>query len=105
MKQSVADLHCDLLDYLHRNPTATPFDEEVRCSIPQLKKGNVGFQGLAIFCSTNPISVERGMGQAIQSDITSHTFVASHLVAATYWKYDSLLDFVAPRSALLCRSV
>lgn len=60
----IADLHCDLLEYLEKNSGATPFDEAVRCSIPQLKKGNVVFQGLAIYCSTDGQSVKSGMGQA-----------------------------------------
>lgn len=60
----LADLHCDLLEYLEENPAATPFDEAARCSIPQLKKGGVAFQGLAIYSSTDKRSVKRGMGQA-----------------------------------------
>lgn len=59
----VADLHCDLLEYLEKNSGARPFDEAVRCSIPQLRKGNVAFQVLAIYCSTDDQSVKSGMGQ------------------------------------------
>lgn len=64
MTPFIADIHCDLLEYLEGNAGATPFDAEVRCSIPQLKNGGVVFQGLAIYCSTDDRSVKRGMGQA-----------------------------------------
>lgn len=60
----IADIHCDLLEYLEGSAGATALDAAVRCSIPQLRKGAVGFQGLAIYCSTDARSVERGMGQA-----------------------------------------
>lgn len=64
MSSLIADAHCDLLAYLEADPTATPFDEVVRCSIPQLRQGGIGFQGLAIYCATDDQSVKRGMGQA-----------------------------------------
>ncbi len=60
----VADLHCDLLCYLEGNPKRTAFDLEVGCSIPQLSKGGVQWQTLAIFTETGPQSVLRGMRQA-----------------------------------------
>ncbi|MBI5346158.1 MAG: membrane dipeptidase, partial [Chlamydiae bacterium] len=49
----IVDLHADLLCYLEKDPKRTPFDLESRCSIPQLKKGNVIWQTLPIFTHTN----------------------------------------------------
>lgn len=45
----IADLHCDLLTYLANNPQRTPDDSAARCSIPQLKKGGIRFQAMALF--------------------------------------------------------
>jgi microsomal dipeptidase-like Zn-dependent dipeptidase len=56
-------LHCDLLCYLEGAQKRTPHDLEVRCSLPQLKKGVVKWQTLAIFTETNPLSVKKGMEQ------------------------------------------
>lgn len=53
----VADLHCDLLAYLASDERRSPLNGEVRCSIPQLKKGNVVLQTLAIFTETGKKSV------------------------------------------------
>lgn len=54
----IADLHCDLLDYLVRGSGCTAYNREVRCSIPQLQEGGVKWQTLAMFTTTNPRSVE-----------------------------------------------
>lgn len=59
----IADLHCDLLCYLSRNPARTAYDLAARCSIPQLKKGNVKIQTMAIFTETSPESVASGLAQ------------------------------------------
>lgn len=59
----VHDLHCDLLCYLAGDPTRTPFDPIVRCSIPDLKKGGVEFQVLAVFSETAAGSSQKGEDQ------------------------------------------
>ncbi|NGX55044.1 MAG: hypothetical protein KR126chlam2_00666 [Chlamydiae bacterium] len=48
----VADLHCDLLSYLAHGGSRSYQDPEVRCSYPQLMKGHIFFQTLAIFVET-----------------------------------------------------
>lgn len=60
---SIADLHCDLLGYLAINQSHSPFDGHSRCSIPQMQKGNVYFQTLAIYSKTEKDSVASGMRQ------------------------------------------
>jgi membrane dipeptidase len=59
----IADLHCDLLCYLSRDPQRSPFDIAARCSIPQLKEGNVKFQTMAIFTETGHGSSKQGAAQ------------------------------------------
>ena len=48
----VTDLHCDLLSYLAQGRARSYQDPEVRCSHPQLMKGHVFFQTMAIFVET-----------------------------------------------------
>lgn len=60
---AIADLHCDLLCYLAGDPARTAFDLDVRCSIPQLRQGNVRFQTMAMFTETSLNSVDMGMRQ------------------------------------------
>lgn len=60
----IADLHCDLLCYLARNKKHSAYDPAVRCSIPQLRQGNVKIQVMAIFNETKPKSSESGLAQA-----------------------------------------
>lgn len=62
-QHKIADLHCDLLCYLSRDPKRTPYDPSVRCSIPQLKLGNVKLQTMAIFTETGPDSAKSGHNQ------------------------------------------
>lgn len=59
----IADLHCDLLCYLSNDSRRTPFDVAVRCSIPQLRKGRVKLQTMAIFTETSPGSSQQGFAQ------------------------------------------
>jgi len=59
----VADVHCDLLEFLENKKGSTPFDETAHCSIPQMKRGGVSFQVLAVYTSTGSESVKKGMGQ------------------------------------------
>lgn len=63
VKPPIADLHCDLLCYLQHNPERSPYDPMVRCSIPQLKQGNVKIQIMAIFTETKKGSSEKGFAQ------------------------------------------
>lgn len=63
MNPPIADLHCDLLLYLSGGKNRTPFDEESRCSIPQLKMGGVKLQVLPIFSETRAGSSRSGEKQ------------------------------------------
>jgi microsomal dipeptidase-like Zn-dependent dipeptidase len=63
MTTPIVDLHCDLLCYLRGNKQRTPYDLAVRCSIPQLREGNVKLQTLAIFTQTEAYSSEKGFQQ------------------------------------------
>lgn len=83
MQPFIADIHCDLLDYVEGNPAATPFDEIARCSLPQLKSGKVMFQVMAVYCATNDQSVKRGSGQValFQELTTQHADDVQHLRA------------------------
>lgn len=64
MPRFIADLHCDLLCYLQGDSSRTPYNEEVRCSIPQLRSGRVRLQTMAIFTMTERGSSLKGMEQA-----------------------------------------
>jgi membrane dipeptidase len=59
----IADIHCDLLLYLAGGESRTPYDLDVRCSIPQLREGRVAFQTLAVFAETEPGSEAKGLAQ------------------------------------------
>ena len=48
----IADLHCDLLSYLAQKEKRNAENPECRASLPQLKKGNVRVQVLAVYCET-----------------------------------------------------
>lgn len=63
-KIKIFDLHADLLCYLANDSTRSPYNEEVLCSIPQLKAGNVHFQGLPIFTVTEGGSSLKGIKQS-----------------------------------------
>lgn len=64
MSIPIADLHCDLLCYLHGDKSRTANDPSVRCSISQLREGNVHFQTMAIFTETKKGSAAKGIAQA-----------------------------------------
>ncbi len=53
---TIIDLHCDLLCYLQKDHARTPFDPQVRCSLPQLQEGNVKTQVMAVFADTGKSS-------------------------------------------------
>jgi membrane dipeptidase len=63
MNFPIIDLHCDLLAYLVGDRRRTPFNASARCSLPQLKAGNVKLQTLAVFTETKPDSVKKGLCQ------------------------------------------
>lgn len=62
--QMIADFHCDLLWYLSLDPKRTPYDNEVRCSVSQLREGGVVIQVLPIFAETGSNSLREGLNQA-----------------------------------------
>jgi membrane dipeptidase len=64
MPEPIADLHCDLLAFLSRASQNSPYDPAVRCAIPQLRKGNVKIQVMAIFVETGEGSAIKGWKQA-----------------------------------------
>ncbi len=68
----IADLHCDLLAYLNSNENHTPYDPQVRCSIPQMHAGRVRFQVLAIFAQTRKGSSQHGLDQAEIFKVMAH---------------------------------
>lgn len=63
MTHPIADLHCDLLCYLQRGAAHSAHDPAPRCSIPQLRQGNVKLQTLAVFTEPGPNSRAQGMAQ------------------------------------------
>jgi microsomal dipeptidase-like Zn-dependent dipeptidase len=56
LKEPIIDLHCDLLSFLTEDPSHTIFDDRSNASYPQMQKGGVGLQTLAIFTKTEPSS-------------------------------------------------
>ena len=60
----IADVHCDLLAYLHERPGRFPYDVAACASIPQLVAGSVGLQVLAIFGMTGSGSARIAPAQA-----------------------------------------
>lgn len=73
MTLPMIDLHCDLLFYLAKEKTRTPYDLVARCAIPQLRNGHVKLQTLAIFTQTDSHSVENGLRQVrIYQDLPHH---------------------------------
>ncbi len=79
MKIHVADLHCDLLLYLASNPARSAKDPDSRCSIPQLREGNVKLQTMAIFVETNKDSLKHGMAQVEVYKKLPHHFPADFM--------------------------
>ena len=53
MNHPVIDLHCDLLAHMLNMTTPDPFKQEgIGCSFPDLSKGNVKLQVMAIITAT-----------------------------------------------------
>lgn len=84
----VIDLHCDLLYYLAEATNRTAFDTVARCAIPQLHKGRVKFQTLAVFTETNPYAVQKGLKQlklfqklssSYPNDLIHHSSSSNHI--------------------------
>ncbi len=66
MHLPVVDLHCDLLCYLEEVPNAHPFaEEDIGCSVPALRSGNVGLQVLAIYTATENGSTKSAINQSL----------------------------------------
>ncbi len=63
MNTPIADLHCDLLVYLQNGTTRSPHDPASRCSIEQMREGNVRYQILPVYVETNPRSSIQGAEQ------------------------------------------
>lgn len=59
----VIDLHCDLLSYLEMDAKRTPYDLPARCSVSQLRQGNVQTQVFAVYVKTEACSLEKGLAQ------------------------------------------
>lgn len=56
----VIDLHCDLLSFLSEKPGRSPNDPLCRCSFPQMQRGHIKLQTLAIYAPTGSGSIEKG---------------------------------------------
>lgn len=63
MIMRVADLHCDLLWFLSKDKTRTPFDAESQASIPLMKEGKVALQVFPIYTTTDSDSAVQGATQ------------------------------------------
>lgn len=59
----IFDLHCDLLSFLTETPGRSVHDPLSRCSYPELIKGKVALQVLAIYDDTTSSSVKSGQAQ------------------------------------------
>lgn len=74
MEYPIIDLHCDLLAYLSMGKERTPYDTISRSSLPQLKKGRVKLQTLAIYTLTQKGSTWAGLEQLkLLKKLTAHT--------------------------------
>jgi membrane dipeptidase len=66
MSSFVADLHCDLLSYLHDAPDPVPLEKNsIGCSFPSLEEGNVKLQVMAIYTPTEKGSTGSGLQQSL----------------------------------------
>lgn len=67
MSPPVFDLHCDLPAYLARHPNYTAYDFGLACSIPQMKRGGVKEQILAIFADKRPSDFDETLKQLLSA--------------------------------------
>ena len=66
MKLPVVDMHCDPLSYLNRTDDASANDTEaIGCNIPDLKRGNVKLQVMAIYTATEAGSTDLAYEQSL----------------------------------------
>lgn len=81
----IADMHCDMLDYLISEKNARPDNEEdIGCAIPYLVKGNVKFQVMAMYTAVEKESPKKLIQQAekFQKLITHHNKIFDHVYTA-----------------------
>ncbi len=64
MNRPIIDIHCDLLIYLTRKNSNIETIDDIGCSLPHLKAGNVKLQTMAIFAPTEPNSHKLGLEQS-----------------------------------------
>ncbi|MDB9931849.1 MAG: membrane dipeptidase [Flavobacteriales bacterium] len=64
MKKPIIDIHCDLLIYLTNHFSDLNNKEDIGCSLPYLKEGNVDLQVMAIFTPTEENSHKLGVQQS-----------------------------------------
>lgn len=64
MKKPVIDTHCDLLLYLTQPNSNINRKQDIGCSLPYLKEGNVKLQVMAIFTPTQSNSHKLGIKQS-----------------------------------------
>lgn len=96
----IIDLHCDLLVYLQSKNLATAYDDEVNCSIPQLRSGGVKTQICAIYATgDDPLCVEKGKKQVNIFNRLPEKYVGIfRFVNSTWWDdmYKSPLIGIMP---------
>jgi microsomal dipeptidase-like Zn-dependent dipeptidase len=81
----IADLHCDMLEYLCSIENASPDNkEDIGCAVPYLLKGNVKFQVMAIYTGVEKDSPQKLIRQAeiFQKLITLHKKLFNHVCNA-----------------------
>lgn len=64
----IVDLHCDLLSFLAEDPKHTIYDSKSNASYPDMVKGGVGLQVLAIFTQSTPNSFIEAKKQITKLD-------------------------------------
>jgi membrane dipeptidase len=64
MKRPIIDIHCDLLIYLTKPFSNIKNKEDIGCSVPYLKEGNVKLQVMAIYTPTQIQSHTLGIEQS-----------------------------------------
>lgn len=92
MARHVADLHCDLLSYLQVDPSRDPHHDECRCSVSQLRAGQVRFQTLAIYTETERGSTTKGLEQAEIFKLLSAHYPSDFQVIQSPQQLPDLLD-------------
>ena len=81
----IADMHCDMLDYLISVKNARPDNkEDIGCAIPYLVKGNVKFQVMAMYTAVEKESPQKLIQQAekFKKLIMHHNKMFHHVYTA-----------------------